>query len=473
MKYQNYLYIGIFLFLFPLAGLFAQSGLDKFTVGITQFTQDSPKTFDAYLEYSLSQMLYKRLALISSHVISENEKQEWENSDIFKKKYSLGSSLGQKVRQRDLNFLSIQEEYNRIETLRKADIQINTEKTKAEQKSELGKLSKNKIDLVFWTDHKKGLIIPNDTSSIKELSKKYNLAMVISGKLTNYASSCLISVQVYNAISDKVLLEYETLSSLDDFTSAVDELASACAPLLMGEEPVSVTIKTNTEDISVFVDNKLLMTGPGVLPFLTEGEHTLLFTKRGFISQTKKINLKLKDDTEILVELQQETTRTVRISSLPIGANVYADSVFLGLTPLDITIAQYSKNIVVSYEGYRAQSFILQKNYVNDIQISLEKKEETEVLSFDIAKDNFYNSLGLFMLTLPLTSFSYGMFDTVYKNELNYNANASLKNATNEAALLNAHETWRSAVIGSSILSGLGAINAIFNLVLYIQSTGR
>jgi len=152
---------------------------------------------------------------------------------------------------------------------------------------------------------------------------------------------------------------------------------------------------------------------------------------------------------------------------------VYADSVFLGLTPLDITIAQYSKNIVVSYEGYRDQSFILQKNYVNDIQVSLEKKEEKEPLSFDIAKDNFYNSLGLFMLTLPLTSFSYGMFDTVYKNEVYYASHNSIQNDQSSQTLLASHTTWQGAVIGTSILSGLGAINAIYNLVLYIQSTGR
>ena len=91
---------------------------------------------------------------------------------------------------------------------------------------------------------------------------------------------------------------------------------------------------------------------PFTMPDLTPGAHEVVFTKQGYTTETRSLEIGPKNDT-YPINLVPVTT-AVSVSSEPPGANIEIDGRDTGkVTPAQIPVAEGQHRVVVRLDGYR------------------------------------------------------------------------------------------------------------------------
>ncbi len=97
------------------------------------------------------------------------------------------------------------------------------------------------------------------------------------------------------------------------------------------EAVIPVTILTDPKEVNIFIDGQPLTGGPVFQ--LPQGKHVLKIEKEGYQTLTDSISVDLKH-AFFQFKLNPIEEIGVNITSVPSGARVYLDDVYLGVTPL-------------------------------------------------------------------------------------------------------------------------------------------
>ena len=101
---------------------------------------------------------------------------------------------------------------------------------------------------------------------------------------------------------------------------------------------------------------------PFTLPDLIPGTHEVVFTKQGYTTETRSLEIGPKNDT-YPINLVPVTT-AVSVSSQPPGANIEIDGRDTGkVTPAQIAVAEGQHRIAVRLDGYRPAQVVANVNH--------------------------------------------------------------------------------------------------------------
>jgi len=133
----------------------------------------------------------------------------------------------------------------------------------------------------------------------------------------------------------------------------------------------SLTVKSNTPDAEVFVDDVKKGNAPIVIHNLLSGTHTVKVAASGH-EVIKTVSLEPGKDISITADFQ--TTGSISVISAPSDATVYLDGRAIGATPLlikDITAGEHT--LSVSKAGYieSTQKVIVRGNETTDANVRL------------------------------------------------------------------------------------------------------
>jgi hypothetical protein len=141
------------------------------------------------------------------------------------------------------------------------------------------------------------------------------------------------------------------------FTISVDGVNVASETVTIGS-PVSRTgnlyISTVPGGADIYLDGVYWGKTPGFVQSIPPGLHHLLITKEGYTSYERDISVKASEITMLAGIRLYGTSGSLFVNSVPLNADVYFDSVFIGTTPITINdILPGYHNLRVSKEGYR------------------------------------------------------------------------------------------------------------------------
>jgi len=117
----------------------------------------------------------------------------------------------------------------------------------------------------------------------------------------------------------------------------------------------SISVTSDPLSATVYLDGKTIGVSPILISKVPKGEHEVTLYKPGYVKSSQKVQVKKDTVTEVYVSLNQ-VSYSVRISSIPEGAQVYYDGILKGVTPLtfDEPTAGLHKVRVIK-EGYQEQ----------------------------------------------------------------------------------------------------------------------
>ena len=127
----------------------------------------------------------------------------------------------------------------------------------------------------------------------------------------------------------------------------------------------TVSIMSNPPGADVYADGNYIgrtrLAGPLVFILATPGTHSMLLTKFGYQDQSGSVTVVAGKDYEYTINLTpvpKQTTGSISVTSSPLGAEVYVDNVFRGLSPLTVdglTPGSYAVALkLIGYENWQS-----------------------------------------------------------------------------------------------------------------------
>lgn len=112
----------------------------------------------------------------------------------------------------------------------------------------------------------------------------------------------------------------------------------------------SIEITSSPSNATITIDGKEVGTTPLLLPNLLVGEHEITFSKKNYQPVTKLIEVKENETEELHVKLSGECS--IRINTVPSGAEVTMGERYYGTTPLACSLYAGDYTFVISKEEY-------------------------------------------------------------------------------------------------------------------------
>jgi len=199
----------------------------------------------------------------------------------------------------------------------------------------------------------------------------------------------------------------------EELASLLHEMEDELAALLLGREVARVRVSPGHEDVAVFLNDDLLGYGNVEQRFLSPGSYEVRIQGRNLPTQTRELSLEAWATAELVFELEPVESRGIIVESLPSGADVYSDSVWIGRTPLRVELGESNEHIVLLRDGFYRSQFILGATTPDEVQRDLALDRGGEGGLIERRRNAFYTAFGLFVLSVPVALLSNGVYENL------------------------------------------------------------
>jgi hypothetical protein len=114
-------------------------------------------------------------------------------------------------------------------------------------------------------------------------------------------------------------------------------------------------VSANPAGVAAQIDGGTAFMTPFTQSSVAVGTHTVTFSKAGYVSEMRKIEVAAGSKAMVAVTLQPQGA-FVTVNSQPAGASVFVDGKEMGATPAKLTLSEGPHAISVRKDGYLPQS---------------------------------------------------------------------------------------------------------------------
>ncbi|MFQ6057068.1 MAG: PEGA domain-containing protein, partial [Methanosarcinales archaeon] len=219
-------------------------------------------------------------------------------------------------------------------------------------------------DIYNFFDQSFTITIPSGSLSISSIPSGANVYVD-----ENYKGTTPLSVD--NVLSGSHTVKVTKVGYNDEIKAvSVGAGQTINLDIVLIPQTGSISVYSNPSGASVYLDGSYKGTTPITIPNVPIGSHTVLLKKSDYHEVSKTINVK-SDQTAYISESLILQTGSIKISSDPIGAEVYFDGTYKGKTPITITkVSIGTHTLVLKKFGYAdwSQSVNIQVDRTLDIE---------------------------------------------------------------------------------------------------------
>ena len=330
-----------------------------------------------------------------------------------------------------------------------SEIEPELERTLGLDVREYLSISKVTVDLIVEEDLIE--IFVDDISSVTEIDKalesgKGDIFIVGSYELVG-EKDILIKVKGYDKDKKKFILEFEIKTSIDKLSrGALDEskrIALNIIAKITNMPAGKLVVQTDTPEAIVYFDDKFIGQTSAldstekkaqlVVEYIPYGYHKLEIIKKGY--KKAKNTIYIKENKINLVEHRLYKIKEegiIEINSDPIGADVYLDLEFKGVTPVKVeNLPPGVHRVRVQMEGYNDRNIPVRLDQVKKqkIDVVLEKEEDDYFIP-ELRSKEYRRLRALFVYStiafLPVTLASYYMYDYEQDKKIQFERNNNI-----------------------------------------------
>jgi hypothetical protein len=282
--------------------------------------------------------------------------------------------------------------------------------------------------LAFWDGHDEGrlLAVPGRsdddaataagaprTDELIALTESEDLDLVLWGTVEEIEGYLAIDLFLFHRFLEASAAAGGTVARPEDVGLEAPVVARESAGALLGRPYARLEVVADDPDASITVNGKLRGFGEAVAPYLRPGRHELYVEAEGSRPVHREVDLQPDETVVERVELEPLSARAVRLQSSPAGANVYADSVWVGRTPLEHRFPAAPTVVRLRRDGYLESRFVVDADSPAVVTRALLPATIDWSEELRQERDDFYRALTWFVVSLPFTVVLNGGYESV------------------------------------------------------------
>ena len=378
-------------------------------VGICVFSSSGLSADNTYLPYSLPLLLKNELAGLTSHEYSDDQLGQARRALIASE--ATAAEKAMTAARRDRDALLFSETPRGSAAWAAADKRISDAVLRL---AYLGALQPGLIDV----KERKPVVVVEGTGAGKLLAvptvpppvfcAQQGLDLLVGGSVEEVQGYLLLDVWAFDPLYGGNTFTARNAASRDELYSSVPVFGREIARTILGRAWAQVAFAPDPPEASLYVDGSLAASGATPVMYLAPGSHEIRLSAPGYRDVTRTVELPAEQETRITESLAKVVEGTIAIASDPPGADFYLDSYWQGKTPLEVTRPPVRSRAVLSLKGFYDAPFSLEPSSPPEVSLQLQKDVGPRDLARKKARDDFYTSLGIFALSLPIPAFAYG-----------------------------------------------------------------
>lgn len=379
-------------------------------------------------------------------------------------------AVAQSRRKRDLVSISVRDPAQRATELRTAQLALDKsiaalEELLLRQSSLVDTPLGSGIPLTLWKGHETGTLLPADGVPAL-ICAENKLGMLVFGKLESLGPYLSVDLVLYRAATDEEVWKTAEYTALDDIDGLLASLERPLATALAGRPFGRVFFETDPNESEILINGSPYLASKTL--FYSHGSYQASVSAPGYHTVATRFAIIPGSDTMVRVQLEPIRAASVLVESMPSGASLYLDGLSVGNTPIELRGASYPRILTAKKEGFDDQKVVLRPGFENGrLVLDLQASDGLAYTDrYEQAKGSFYQSLGWFILSLPLTVLSYGTFNA-YMRLAPLPSSVSEDTANTLTLYYYGSQTvfWVSAAASASL-----ATNTLVRLVRYIKA---
>lgn len=283
--------------------------------------------------------------------------------------------------------------------------------------------------------------------------------LLVYGDLEPVGSYVAVDLRVYDAALGRLVYSARSYAAPSDPAPLARDLGERICLIVAGRPYARLDLTASPDAAVLSVDGKALEATKRRLYLFEKTVLMISAIAPGRLPLETAVDIDLGERKRVSFELEESRQGSARIDTVPSGLPVYVDGMFAGTSPLELPLSGERAVVTArSGEGSSATS-ILPPGGAVDVVLVPDSSEKDRVALVDSRRDAFYDALGLFVLSLPPTSISYGLMSTY--------ADAYVRGGDEDAMLNGYKASGISLAVCGTINVGL-LINVIIRLIGYI-----
>ncbi|MBN2531546.1 MAG: PEGA domain-containing protein [Spirochaetales bacterium] len=382
-----------------------------YVVGVSSFTGKDLSDENNYMLKSIPFLLMEGIESLETHTFSEEQKTAYRKSLIR-----------QEILEQNKKLISIKTEmdklvFNKTKESGKEKIRTGLEKNYNDVLKKITELKSLNPDTAIKVpdeldiELKKGtggtLLNPPKFSPL-QYQKSNNIDLFFLGTLEEVHGYLYLEISCFDGILEKNVFYFKDVLLPEEVYKLVPEIKKEFIKIILGREWSTVQVIPTPSNAFVYVNDRFAGIGTTYANYLKPGLASIKVSHPDYSEQQWRAELKPYEEKQIEVSLEKIETGTVSISSVPSDAKVYVNSIYAGMTLLEVEKSLHLKRIVLKKEGYDDFIFHIgqstKDSIVAELQISLVDPEVKQKAT----RDNFYFAFGLWLISIPFPIFLNG-----------------------------------------------------------------
>ena len=395
------------LLLFFIQPVFSQRIILKdeqtaWRVALAEFKISSSREDISYISNILPLFFFSQLSGISTHTLSSEE------ILLFRKKI-----VSDQINAEEQKLSSYIKEYDSAyfrDTGNRRDIRNNIRDSQKRirqlQKYNLERIRVSNIkDIEFITTNEADNRLSFDILDIDNFANKNNFEYILYGSARQFENILILEIKFYSTLEKKDIYSTSVTTETENLFLSLENVISEITSILLGTTWSRITVNTDTRSSDIYLNEKYIGTGAAVNILTAPGEHTVTIRGTGQEEKTISVFLDEKKTTVIDLNVTLREEKLTVINTIPQEANIYLDSLWMGVTPL--LLNGFSGEIIIRKDGFRETRLLLDDISQNSIEIQLSPDVFLKKDFITKKRNSFYTSLSFFVISVPISFFLY------------------------------------------------------------------
>ncbi len=379
-------------------------------IGITVFSSDGLSPDNAYLAYSLPLLVRDEVGGFGVHAYQEDEKNLLRKALIAREITVSEKALSGVRKDRD-DLL-----FNEVPRGDAARTAVQARLAAASARLDfLRALPPGRIDVAAEKPVKMkegtgpGKLLDTPAIPAEVYCAQQGLDLLIGGTIQEVNGYLLLDVWAYDALKRAQVFSSRNAATREELPGSLQGFGRQVAGVILGRPWSLLAFAPDPPDAALYVDGVLAASGASPALFLAPGTHVIRISAVGFTTATRTVSLEPGGETRVDDALEKIAVGRVAVSSDPSGADLYVDSLWQGKTPLMVDRPPLRSRGVLALPGFYDLIFSLDPASPPALSFELQKDEGKRDVLQKKARDEFYDSLAIFVLSIPIPMFSYAL----------------------------------------------------------------
>lgn len=276
--------------------------------------------------------------------------------------------------------------------------------------------------IAFHGANASGRPIPLKTS-VAELASAEKLDLVVSGSVRRIGAYLALSLEAWDRDLGAPIATIHEYSAPDDLEALVARILPVLRAVIAGEEVRRVVITTEPTDATVSIidaggNERLLARSERVVYLYGPSERSLVARAPGYETLTLALAGTGVDERLRLPLTAIPQGPGLVLDSVPSGAAVYLEGLKVGTTPVEVARSPFPRLAEFRLEGYRPTAFVLDPDLRELPAPGLVPETAVLPVPIETRRDAFYDALGWFVVSLPVSVLSWQVYRSYYEAAL-------------------------------------------------------